>query len=334
MGTRLTARRPRPDVNPATGTQHGYTSRCRTRARDEQRRRTAMGRFEHEAVAVDPATGYVDETEDDNTAGLFRFRPKVPGKLRKGGVLEMLKIGDASYSTSADPSGRSIARRLGPRRRTGPGRGTPRPTDQGIAKGGATFSGSRAPGMAATVSSTSSRPAADRPGSARSSSTTPASGRLRVLFASPVEDVLCNPDNICVSPRGGIVLCEDGSGVQFMHGLTRDGDIFPFAANNVIIPNGVPGKPAIRRATTRLGSGPARRSSPARQVAVRQHPDARHHLRHDRPLAPRLALTRPVSLRPVSLRPVSLGLSPSIKGKWLWFYLRSRPFALDRRGSP
>jgi secreted PhoX family phosphatase len=31
--------------------------------------------------------------------------------------------------------------------------------------------------------------------------------------------VLSNPDNIGVSPRGGIVLCEDGSGVQFLHGL-------------------------------------------------------------------------------------------------------------------
>jgi uncharacterized protein len=41
------------------------------------------------------------------------------------------------------------------------------------------------------------------------------------------------------------VLCEDGSGVQFLHGLTTDGEIFPFAANNVVIPNGVPGKPAI-----------------------------------------------------------------------------------------
>ncbi len=41
------------------------------------------------------------------------------------------------------------------------------------------------------------------------------------------------------------MLCEDGSGVQFLHGLTRDGEIFPFAANNVILPDGVPGRPAI-----------------------------------------------------------------------------------------
>lgn len=41
------------------------------------------------------------------------------------------------------------------------------------------------------------------------------------------------PDNVCASPRGGLVLCEDGSGREFLHGLTRDGEIFPFAENNL-----------------------------------------------------------------------------------------------------
>ncbi|MDF5752102.1 alkaline phosphatase PhoX [Spongiactinospora sp. TRM90649] len=67
--------------------------------------------------------------------------------------------------------------------------------------------------------------------------------RIKVLFASPDASVLNNPDNICVSPRGGIVLCEDGSGVEYLHGLTEDGRIFPFAANNVVVPSGgIPGK--------------------------------------------------------------------------------------------
>jgi len=41
------------------------------------------------------------------------------------------------------------------------------------------------------------------------------------------------PDNICVSPRGGLVLCEDGDAEDHMRGLTTDGAIFPFAKNNV-----------------------------------------------------------------------------------------------------
>jgi uncharacterized protein len=66
---------------------------------------------------------------------------------------------------------------------------------------------------------------------------------MRVLFASPDASVLNNPDNISVSPRGGIVLWKDGSEGEYVHGLTTDGEIFPFARNDVEIPAvGAPGK--------------------------------------------------------------------------------------------
>lgn len=45
--------------------------------------------------------------------------------------------------------------------------------------------------------------------------------------------MLDNPDNLCISPRGGIVICEDGSGVQYVRGLTREGEIFDFAINQM-----------------------------------------------------------------------------------------------------
>ena len=41
------------------------------------------------------------------------------------------------------------------------------------------------------------------------------------------------PDNITVSPRGGIVICEDGGGQQYLRGLTQRGEIFDFALNTV-----------------------------------------------------------------------------------------------------
>lgn len=43
------------------------------------------------------------------------------------------------------------------------------------------------------------------------------------------------PDNICVGPRGGLVLCEDGGGEDYVRCLTTEGEIFPFARNNVIL---------------------------------------------------------------------------------------------------
>ncbi|MEJ3743919.1 alkaline phosphatase PhoX [Actinomycetes bacterium KLBMP 9797] len=234
------------DVNPRSGTRHGYIFEVPLDGKGDPTPLTAMGRFEHEAVAVDPATGYVYETEDDNNAGFFRFRPKVPGKLSKGGVLEMLKIGDASYSTKGDPMG-TVYRKTSWVRvdDPDPDENTPRPTDQGIAKGGATFSrleGAWYGNGVVYIVSTSGGPT----GLGQVFEYHPRTGRLRILFASPGQDVLSNPDNIGVSPRGGIVLCEDGSGVQYLHGLTTDGEIFPFAANNVVLPDGVPGKPAIQ----------------------------------------------------------------------------------------
>ena len=50
-------------------------------------------------------------------------------------------------------------------------------------------------------------------------------GELRVVFESPSRDVLEAPDNICLSPRGGLIMCEDGSDDQFVRGLDREGRI-------------------------------------------------------------------------------------------------------------
>ncbi|MFD0856433.1 alkaline phosphatase PhoX, partial [Actinomadura adrarensis] len=202
-----------------------------------------MGRFSHEAVAVDPATGYVYETEDANPSGLYRFRPNKPGDLGKGGVLEMLAIGEASYDTRRDATGVQYPQVKWVRiDQPDPGPGETSTVQQGIAKGGAVFSrleGAWYDKGKIFIVSTSGGPA----GQGQVFEYDPSTEDMKVLFASPASQVLNNPDNICVSPRGGIVLCEDGSGLQYVHGLTRDGEIFPFAANNVVIPSGgVPGK--------------------------------------------------------------------------------------------
>ncbi|MCZ8173088.1 MAG: DUF839 domain-containing protein, partial [Brevundimonas sp.] len=51
---------------------------------------TAMGRFNHEAAAVDPKTGHVFLTEDREDGLLYRFVPNRPGKLAAGGKLQAL----------------------------------------------------------------------------------------------------------------------------------------------------------------------------------------------------------------------------------------------------
>ncbi len=53
-----------------------------------------MGRFNHEAIAVDPKTKIVYLTEDRWDGLFYRFIPNVPGELAKGGKLQALAIRD------------------------------------------------------------------------------------------------------------------------------------------------------------------------------------------------------------------------------------------------
>ena len=64
-----------------------------------------MGRFSHEAIAVDPGTWIVYETEDNGSSGgssgFYRFLPNTPGVLVDGGRLQMLAI-DGAHGRRAD----------------------------------------------------------------------------------------------------------------------------------------------------------------------------------------------------------------------------------------
>lgn len=52
----------------------------------------AMGRFTHEAVAVQPKTGIVYQTEDEGNSLFYRYLPNTYGKLHNGGKLQCLVI--------------------------------------------------------------------------------------------------------------------------------------------------------------------------------------------------------------------------------------------------
>ncbi len=80
-----------------------------------------LGRFLHEAGAVDPETGVVYMTEDEGPDGFYRFVPDEPGDLRKG-VLQMLRVkGKPTLQHHHRPDrGRGARQRLGHHRRPGP----------------------------------------------------------------------------------------------------------------------------------------------------------------------------------------------------------------------
>lgn len=61
----------------------------------------AMGRFNHEAAAVDPATGIVYLTEDRNDSLFYRFIANVPGKLAEGGKLQALAFANTTLDNDS-----------------------------------------------------------------------------------------------------------------------------------------------------------------------------------------------------------------------------------------
>jgi secreted PhoX family phosphatase len=202
-----------------------------------------LGRFVHEAVAVDPATGIVYLTEDHGSAGFYRFVPAQPGTLQAGGRLEMLAIsGRARYDTRLNQRvGATFSVHWVPiadpdRAHHSAGRGDAEGvSSQGWQQGAAVFArleGAWYGGGAIYFDATSG----GNSGSGQIWEYVPGRETLRLVFESPGPSVLDKPDNLAISPRGGIAICEDGNGtVQRLHGMTRDGRLFPFIRNRVIL---------------------------------------------------------------------------------------------------
>jgi hypothetical protein len=197
-----------------------------------------MGRFVHEAIAVDPETGIVYETHDCPTAGFYRFIPNEQGVLRKGGRLQMLRaVGRDDLSRKVRGKGpfkvewvdiKDPTRAHSPGGKDGLG-----VYMQGKDQGASTFArleGCWCGPKEIYFVSTSGGDAS----LGQIWALDPKTQRLRLVFESPSADVLNMPDNITVSPRGDLILCEDGTWPkQRLHGLTTDGRIYVFAENNI-----------------------------------------------------------------------------------------------------
>ncbi|MCU0767887.1 MAG: PhoX family protein [Burkholderiaceae bacterium] len=64
--------------------RNGRVWECDPRQRSQGVVRPALGVFTHEAAVVDPATGIIYMTEDDDTSRLYRFTPRAWGDLGDG----------------------------------------------------------------------------------------------------------------------------------------------------------------------------------------------------------------------------------------------------------
>ncbi|HET7697617.1 MAG TPA: alkaline phosphatase PhoX [Vicinamibacterales bacterium] len=205
-----------------------------------------LGRFAHEAVAVDPATGIVYETEDQgDVSGFYRFvpatKPTKPGDLAAtSGAFEMMRIaGQSQYEIAINQTiGVPLPVAWVPI-------GNPDPVPAGATIDGAAGSAVFAQGFAAGgvrfrrlegcwydrgqiffVSTNGGNM-----GLGQVFAYDPAAETLTLVAESPGVDVFDGPDNICSTPHGGLLVCEDAGAAQYLRGISPAGEIFDFARN-------------------------------------------------------------------------------------------------------
>lgn len=208
---------------------------------------TAMGRFVHEAIAVDKKSGAVYLTEDNDPAGFYRFLPKRNKRLVEGGVLQILKVKnkDDFDTRTGQKNGMSYAANWITI-------ANPDPIEadldesavfkQGAAQGAAIFS--RLEGCFADekgriyfVSTSGGTNKGGQIWLYEPSKKT--EGKLTLLFESPDREILDMPDNLCLMPKSNLIfICEDsdyigtgGTRDNFMRILTPNGQIANFAKN-------------------------------------------------------------------------------------------------------
>lgn len=219
----------------------------------------AMGRMAHEASAIDPATGYWYLTEDQGNANtLYRFRPaNAAGGLRSleaGGTLQGLKVRNVmnadlrsptlcqeyacEWVDIADPdlNSATIATPNGNVTASGPYR-------QAYANGAAIFGANEGCWVANGVVFFTDKQVTGNPARAgRIWALDLATMTLKAIFVSADIQVGNSPDNLCITPRGGVLFCEDGgnSGPNSGPAVTQQrlmvvdpsGKSYVFAKNN------------------------------------------------------------------------------------------------------
>ena len=201
----------------------------------------AMGRFRREAVAIDPRSGIVYQTEDELDGLFYRFIPKRPGYLDQGGRLQALGLAGQERLDTRNWYGTSVAPGL-----ILPTRWIDLDPDEalrsdlrhiGRERGAARFA--RGEGVWYTSSGiyfTSTAGGSFRYGQVwryrpDNESGHAKDGRLELFLESTDPTMLDSADNLTVSPWGDLILCEDGFQNQFLVGVTPRGDLYKLARN-------------------------------------------------------------------------------------------------------
>ena len=207
----------------------------------------AMGRFNHEAVAVDPASGIVYQTEDRDDGLIYRFVPRRPGHLGAGGRLQALKVRERKQLDTRNWTDRLVVRGVTMAVEWIDMENVESPQDdlriQGSSAGAARFA--RGEGMwygRGSVYFVCTNGGSARKGQVWRYIPSPqegwpeeekSPGRLELFIEPDDGNLIDNADNLTISPWGDLILCEDGPLTQYLVGVTPAGRIYKFARNRM-----------------------------------------------------------------------------------------------------
>jgi secreted PhoX family phosphatase len=215
---------------------HGYVFRCRT---DAARLAPAepilgYGRFRHEAACIEPKTLTAFLTEDQTDGCLYRYRPTDASKPHTSGKLQALRVnGVPRFDTSRDldhgvrlkvdwvdiplpdPKNDSVRQQAAAGGAARFCRGEGIFLSDGVVYICCTAGGRQNLGQVFKLALAHG----DAP------------EQLELFAESPGASVLDMPDNICVTPWGDVLVAEDGSGEQFVRGITPEGRVYDLARN-------------------------------------------------------------------------------------------------------
>lgn len=193
----------------------------------------AMGRFNHEAAIVDPASGIAYLTEDREDGLFYRFLPSTPGRLSDG-RLQALGFADGSTETR-NWTGRDWAEGSSRTVRWIDLAGVDSAVDdlrlRGRALGAAIFA--RGEGIHLGTGEiyftcTSGGPA--RLGQVMRYA--PAAQSLQLFSVSDDRKLLSLPDNIAVTPWSHLLMCEDnGDAPNHLKALAPNGKVYTVGRN-------------------------------------------------------------------------------------------------------
>jgi len=237
---------------------HGYVFEVKANTKGLQKAEPLydMGRFVHEACAVDNQTGIVYMTEDLSDGLFYRYLPHQPGALEKGGILQALVIKDWS---SADTRNKTNAARtihyhekLATEWITLDDVRSPNGdlNQRGGAQGAAIFERCEGLVLSKKGSHKSFYFAATTGGKAglgqmwryvpsqyegtAKEKNNP--GSLELIYESTDRAYLESCDNLAVAPWGDILICEDSYStvndqINYLRGMTPEGKIYTLAMN-------------------------------------------------------------------------------------------------------